>query len=104
MTSIEYILCIYSQVEDIVEVKTARLFQNGGSQAVRLPSEFRFQGNHVYIRRDESTGDVILSAHPRLSWAEFMELRRTLGAVPEDFLRERFQTTEARDPFADWQD
>ncbi|MDQ6670838.1 MAG: AbrB/MazE/SpoVT family DNA-binding domain-containing protein, partial [Chloroflexota bacterium] len=30
---------------------TARLFQNGRSQAVRLPREFRFQGDRVRIRR-----------------------------------------------------
>ena len=31
--------------------KTAKLFRNGNSQAVRLPQEFRFQGNEVRIRR-----------------------------------------------------
>jgi antitoxin VapB len=29
----------------------AKLFQNGSSQAVRLPREFRFKGNKVRIRR-----------------------------------------------------
>jgi len=87
-----------------MKVRTARLFQNGGSQAVRLPSEFRFEGDHVYVRRDERTGDVILSSQPHSFWAEFMELRRTLGAAPDDFLRERFQSTQSRDPFEDWQD
>jgi antitoxin VapB len=30
---------------------TAKLFQNGRSQAVRLPREFRFEGDRVRIRR-----------------------------------------------------
>ena len=30
---------------------TAKLFQNGRSQAVRLPKEFRFEGDRVRIRR-----------------------------------------------------
>lgn len=30
---------------------TAKLFQNGRSQAVRLPKEFRFDGDRVRIRR-----------------------------------------------------
>lgn len=30
---------------------TAKLFMNGRSQAVRLPQEFRFQGDRVRIRR-----------------------------------------------------
>lgn len=29
----------------------ARLFENGGSQAVRLPREFRFKGKRVRVRR-----------------------------------------------------
>jgi antitoxin VapB len=32
--------------------KTAKLFRNGNSQAVRLPREFRFQGDEVLIRRE----------------------------------------------------
>ena len=45
--------------------KTAKIFPNGGSQAVRLPAEFRFEGmDEVYVRRDAVTGEVILSAKP----------------------------------------
>ncbi len=32
--------------------KRAKLFRNGGSQAVRLPKEFQFEGNQVRIRRE----------------------------------------------------
>jgi antitoxin VapB len=35
-----------------VKETTAKLFRNGRSQAVRLPKEFRFEGNEVRIRRD----------------------------------------------------
>ena len=31
--------------------KTAKLFRNGRSQAVRLPREFRFEGNEVRVRQ-----------------------------------------------------
>jgi antitoxin VapB len=41
-------------------IRTAKLFQTGGSQAVRLPAEFRFEGKEVQIRKDEVTGEVIL--------------------------------------------
>ena len=30
---------------------TAKLFKNGQSQAVRLPKAYRFEGEHVYIKR-----------------------------------------------------
>ena len=64
--------------------KTAKLFVNGGSQAVRLPAEFRFDGlDEVYIRRDTVTGDVILSAH-RIStaWSDFFSLRDETEVEP----------------------
>ncbi|HTC95088.1 MAG TPA: hypothetical protein VK699_16710 [Terriglobales bacterium] len=41
--------------------RTAKLFRNGRSHAVRLPSEFHFQGKEVFMRRDPSTANVILS-------------------------------------------
>ena len=42
---------------DMAETQTARLFQNGRSQAVRLPRDFRFSGDRVRIRR---TADGVL--------------------------------------------
>ncbi len=68
-------------------LRTAKLFRNGRSQAVRLPSEFRFEGSEVFIRRDPKTGDVVLSARPE-SWESFFELI-VRGDVPDDFLAER---------------
>ena len=43
----------------------AKLFTTGGSQAVRLPAEFRFEGSEVDIRRDSVTGEVVLSKPTR---------------------------------------
>jgi antitoxin VapB len=68
-------------------LRTAKLFRNGRSQAVRLPVDYRFECSQVYIRRDPATGDVILSRRPE-SWQEFFELMKTID-VPEDFLAER---------------
>lgn len=64
--------------------RTAKLFRNGRSQAVRLPAEFRFEGSEVYVRRDPKTGDVILSRKPH-SWDDFFKLVDTID-FPEDFL------------------
>jgi antitoxin VapB len=81
---------------------TAKLFTTGGSQAVRLPSQYRFTGDVVYIRRNELTGEVILSSRPPRPYAEFMATRDSLGPLPDDFLSpvERAQGQERRDPFA----
>jgi len=67
--------------------KTAKLFQNGRSQAVRLPVEYRFEGSEVYVRRDPATGDVILSRRPE-SWEDFFALTKAFE-VPRDFLADR---------------
>jgi antitoxin VapB len=67
----------------------AKLFITGGSQAVRLPAEFRFEGSEVEIRRDPVTGEVVLSK-PRRSWDEYFNWVRTLD-LPNDFLENREQ-------------
>jgi antitoxin VapB len=67
--------------------RTAKLFRNGRSQAVRLPSEFRFEGKEVFVRQDPATGDVILSRRPD-SWASFFALADEAN-IPEDFMTER---------------
>ena len=46
-----------------VAMKTAKLFQHGGSQAVRLPKAFRFDGTEVAI---EKRGDEVI-LKPRLT-------------------------------------
>ncbi len=67
--------------------QTAKIFLNGRSQAVRLPAQFRFEEKEVYVRRDDVTGDVILSRNPG-NWDEFFKMRGTL-AIPQDFLSDR---------------
>jgi antitoxin VapB len=75
--------------------RTAKLFRNGRSQAVRLPSEFRFEGSEVFIRRDGPTGDVVLSRRPE-SWESFFELAQ---GVPADFMADRGdRPPQKRDP------
>ena len=65
----------------------AKLFQNGRSQAVRLPAEFRFAQKEVYIRRDPISGDVVLSRRPG-GWEDFFHLVASLD-VPQDFMADR---------------
>lgn len=76
------------------ETRTAKLFRNGRSQAVRLPAEFRFEGKEVSIRRDPVTGDVILSEpHEWKSWDKFFARVAKLKAEApqefEDFMKDR---------------
>lgn len=46
--------------------RIAKLFSHGGSQAVRLPKEFRFDGAEVRIRRD---GDKVILEPLSTDWA-----------------------------------
>ena len=78
--------------------KTAKLFRNGRSQAVRLPSEYRFEGSEVYVRRDPATGDVILSRRPG-SWKDLFTLMDAIE-IPQNFLEDRDNTPpQKRDLF-----
>jgi antitoxin VapB len=73
----------------MMETRVAKLFKNGASQAVRLPAEFRFDGDEVYVTRDDATGDVVLSNRPGArAWREFFALLHEID-VPADFMAER---------------
>ncbi|HEY2621731.1 MAG TPA: AbrB/MazE/SpoVT family DNA-binding domain-containing protein [Acetobacteraceae bacterium] len=65
------------------------LFRNGAHQAVRLPAEFRFEGDEVYVMCDDSTGDVMLSKRPGAkTLSDFFALMETIE-VPADFMDQR---------------
>lgn len=87
----------------MIETRIAKLFKNGASQAVRLPAEFRFDAEQIYISRDETTGDVLLSSRPGAkTWRDFFELMHSID-VPEDFMAERPMNVqpEERDLFGE---
>ena len=50
--------------------RTAKVFMTNRSQAVRLPKEYQFSTNEVFIRKEGE--DVILSPRPR-DWAPYLE-------------------------------
>ena len=73
----------------------AKLFQNGGSQAVRLPKECRFGNGEVLVRREGKR--VILE--PADEWSD--EFRACLGAWLGDIPRpKQKRVRDLSDPFA----
>lgn len=64
---------------------TAKLFQNGKSQAVRLPREYRFRGSKVYIKK---MGNAVILIPEQDSWQNFIE---SINLFSEDFMEERVQ-------------
>ena len=66
-------------------MQTAKLFNNGRSQAVRLPKEYRFDGTDVFIT---SLDGVIMLIPRKTPWVGFVaSLKRFTG----DFMEERKQ-------------
>ena len=49
--------------------RTAKVFMNNRSQAVRLPKEFQFTTSEVFIRKQDD--EVILSARPK-DWSAYL--------------------------------
>ncbi|MDA0745719.1 MAG: type II toxin-antitoxin system VapB family antitoxin [bacterium] len=69
-------------------MKTARLFTNGRSQAVRLPKDCRFEGTDVYVQKFNQM--IILVPKDKV-WETFME---GLELFSEDFMEERNQPSQ----------
>jgi antitoxin VapB len=64
---------------------TAKVFQSGNSQAVRLPKEFRFQGKEVEIFR---RGDEVVMREKE-GVKGLVKAFEILSQMPEDFLADR---------------
>lgn len=64
---------------------TAKIFQNGQSQAIRLPKEYRFRGARVYLKR---MGNAVVLIPEYDSWQTFIE---SLSMFSDDFMAERNQ-------------
>jgi len=69
-------------------MKTAKLFENGRSQAVRLPKECRFQGKEVYVRRFE---DIVILFPKRSPWGPLV---KSLDNFTDDFMADRDQPAQ----------
>lgn len=67
-------------------MNVAKLFNHGGSQAVRLPKEFRFEGTEVHVRRVGN--EVVLSARPP---GDFQAMLDALGAFEPGIRLQREQ-------------
>lgn len=66
-------------------MEVAKLFQNGQSQAVRLPKAFRLLGKEVFIKK---TGNVIMLIPIENSWES---LKGSLNKFSIDFMESRNQ-------------
>lgn len=61
-------------------MNTAKVFENGRSQAVRLPKEFRFSCGEVFVQR---VGDAVMLIPKEAAWNTFLE---GIDGFSDDFL------------------
>jgi antitoxin VapB len=63
--------------------QTAKTFLNGSSQAVRLPKEYRFSSDEIFISRE---GDNVILSEKIMSWDDFFNEK---SVFDDDFLEDR---------------
>ena len=66
-------------------METAKLFQNGKSQAVRLPKEFRFESDRVYVKK---MGNAVILLPYGAPWQSLVD---SLALFSGDFMEARTQ-------------
>ena len=63
-------------------METAKVFESGRSQAVRIPRRFRFSGDEVFIQK---IGNAILLTPKEKAWETFLE---GLNGFTDDFFQD----------------
>ena len=73
-------------------METAKLFDNGNSQAIRLPKKYKLKGKEAYITK---VGDAIVILPMKQKWNSLID---SLDKFSVDFLTKRIQPElETRD-------
>ena len=63
-------------------MKIAKVFKNGGSQAIRLPKECRFSSDEVMVNK---IGDIVILLPKQNKWESFM---RAIDMFSDDFMED----------------
>jgi antitoxin VapB len=72
-------------------MQTAKIFINGRSQAVRLPKDFRFAGEDVYIKK---VGKMVILIPKDDPWSSLIN---SLDQFTDDFMESREQPNQTRE-------
>lgn len=74
-------------------VETAKVFTNGGSQAIKLPKDFRFNGDEVEGNR---IGEIVILVPKENKWAGLLQ---SLDMFTDDFMEDEREdlNTERRE-------
>lgn len=69
-------------MQEVILVETAKVFTNGGSQAVRLPKDCRFPNDEVLVNR---IGNVVILMPKDDPWQSMLQ---SLDLFTDDFLKD----------------
>jgi antitoxin VapB len=72
-------------------MESTKIFQSGNSQAVRLPKEYRFQGERVFLKK---VGNAVMLIPEHDSWHSLFE---SLDLFSDDFMMQREQPEQQRE-------
>jgi antitoxin VapB len=64
----------------VIIMMTAKVFENGRSQAIRLPKECRFTSDEVMVNK---IGDIVILLPKQNKWDSFM---RAIDMFSDDFM------------------
>lgn len=80
----EIYITIYTEYirKELIIMMTAKIFENGRSQAVRLPKECRFTTDEVAVNK---IGDIVLLMPKTSKWSSFMQ---AIDMFSDDFMEE----------------
>lgn len=70
---------------------TAKIFENGGSQAVRLPKEYRFDSNEVSVNK---IGNIVLLSPKLDKWESVLQ---AIDMFSEDFMTDGREDRKVQD-------
>ncbi len=64
---------------------TAKVFENGRSQAVRLPKKYQFDGDEVLVTK---VGEIVMLMPKKSKWNGLLQ---SLDMFTDDYMSERIQ-------------
>lgn len=75
-----YIMVYTINERKVIFMMTAKVFENGRSQAIRLPKECRFSSDEVLVNK---IGDIVILLPKQNKWDSFM---RAIDMFSDDFM------------------
>lgn len=75
-----YIVIYTISERKVITMMTAKVFENGRSQAIRLPKECRFSSDEVMVNK---IGDIVILLPKQNKWDSFM---RAIDMFSDDFM------------------